>query len=73
MQTTPLITRQEAAEILRQSVRKIDMLIVSGDLPAVRIGRSVRIRKTSIDLFVESRESRTHFKIHRTKRKEAGK
>ena len=63
----PLLTRREAAESLRQSVRMIDMLIASGELPAVRIGRSVRIRPSSLDYFVEARESRVKVKINRLK------
>lgn len=60
-----LLTREEAAEALCQSVRSIDYLIAAGELPAVRIGRSVRVRPSSIDYFVEARESRVKIKINR--------
>ena len=53
-----LLTRQEAAESLSVSIRKLDMLIASGDLPAVRMGKAVRVRPTAIDYFIEARESR---------------
>lgn len=63
-----LLTRREAAECLRQSVRMVDMLIASGELPAVRIGRSVRIRPSAIEYFISARESRTKIKINRRAR-----
>lgn len=63
-----LLTRKEAAESLRQSVRMVDMLIASGELPAVRIGRSVRIRPSAIEYFISARESRVKVKINRRAR-----
>jgi excisionase family DNA binding protein len=53
-----LMTRSEAAEALAISPRKLDMLAASGDLPSVRIGRSVRFRPSALEFFVEARESR---------------
>ena len=53
-----LLTRQEAAESLSVSIRKLDMLIASGDLPAVRMGKAVRVRPSAIEYFIEARESR---------------
>lgn len=53
-----LLTRIEAAEALAISARKLDMLVASGDLQSVRIGRSVRFRPSALELFVEARESR---------------
>ena len=53
-----LMTRSEAAEALALSVRMIDELVKSGDLPTVRIGRSVRFRPCALEFFVEARESR---------------
>lgn len=63
--TTPLLTRQESAARLSQSVRTIDNLIASGDLPVVRIGRSIRIRPSAIDYFIEARESRVKMNVRR--------
>ena len=63
--TQPLLTRKEAAESLGQSTLKIDMLIASGELPAVRIGRSVRVRPSAIEHFIEARESRVKIKVKR--------
>jgi len=60
--TKLLLTRQEAADALCLSVRKIDLLVASGDLPAVRIGRSIRIRPSALDYLIEARESRTNLR-----------
>lgn len=44
-----LLLKEEAAEILRVSVRKIEYMIEEGDLKAVRVGeRSVRIPVSEI-------------------------
>lgn len=63
--TAPLLTRQEAAKSLCQSVRTVDKLIDTGELPAVRIGRSVRVRQSAIEYFIEAHESRVNLKIRR--------
>jgi excisionase family DNA binding protein len=65
--TAPLLTRIEAAEALNLSPRTIDGLLASGDLPAVRVGRSVRIRPSAIDYFIESRETRKNPQRAKTK------
>lgn len=52
-----LIAREEAAKQLGVSLRTLDALIASGDLPIVRFGRSVRIRPSALDYLVESRET----------------
>lgn len=65
--TSPLLTRQESAERLNQSVRTIDNLIATGELAVVRIGRSIRIRPSAIDYFIEARESRVKVKVNRFK------
>jgi len=54
---TPLLTRYEAAEALHQSLRAIDNIIADGSLKVVRIGRSVRIRRETLEEFVDARES----------------
>jgi excisionase family DNA binding protein len=53
-----LLERDEAAKKLRISLRTLESEISKGNLPVVRIGRSVRIRPTAIALYVEARESR---------------
>ena len=61
---TPLLKREEAAEVLSQSVRKLDLEIACGNLKVVRIGRSVRIRPEALDQYIEARETR----INRSKK-----
>ena len=40
------------------ALRTLDTLIASGDLPCVHIRRSVRLRPSALELFIESREMR---------------
>lgn len=53
-----LLGRADAAKLLGVSVRTVDTLISNGDLPAVRIGKAVRIRPSALDYLVEARETR---------------
>lgn len=46
--TDDLLTRAEAARYLRVSDRTVSRLIRTGKLPAARIGRAVRIRKSDL-------------------------
>lgn len=66
--TSTLLKRPEAAERLRQSIRQTDKLIACGALPSVRIGRSVLVRESAIEYFIEARESRVKIKINRKAR-----
>ena len=68
--STLLLTRPEAAARLATCIRKLDLLIASGDIAVVRIGKSVRIRPSALDYFIESRESRVN-NTHRTQRARA--
>ena len=52
-----LLTRKEAAARLGISLRHIDTQIAKGDLPCINIGRSVRLRPSTLELFVKSRET----------------
>ncbi len=47
-----LLTYGEVAEILGASKRTIWTLVQSGDLPAVRFGRSVRIDPRDLEAFI---------------------
>lgn len=49
---TTLLTRKEAAEELRLSVRQVDRLIKSGVIPTVILGTSVRIRRVDLEAAV---------------------
>ena len=52
-QKTRLMTANEVAITLRIGQSTVYQLIQRGDLPCVRIGRSVRIRPTDLDKFIE--------------------
>ncbi len=56
----PLLNREDAKVRLAVSLRTIDELISSGDLPVIRLGRSVRIRPSAIDYLIEARETRVN-------------
>jgi excisionase family DNA binding protein len=49
----PLLTQQQAAKRLAVGVRMIERLIASGQLPAVRVGRYVRIDPADLAAFLE--------------------
>lgn len=66
--TANLFTRQQSAKALQISLRSVDALLANGDLPAVRIGASVRIRPSAIEYFCEARETRNN-----PKRRAAGR
>jgi excisionase family DNA binding protein len=61
----PLLTRLDAAGILNVSLRTIDEKIASGDIPVIRIGRSVRIRPEALERFVDANETRINFRRRR--------
>ena len=60
MQSTPtdLLTRRDAAKQLRVSLRTVDSLIATGDIPVVRIGSAVRIRPAALERLVDARETK---------------
>ncbi len=43
-----LLVRDEVAAILRVSIRTVDRLIADGELPASRVGRSVRVNRSDV-------------------------
>ncbi|MEA3214495.1 MAG: hypothetical protein QOJ19_651 [Acidimicrobiia bacterium] len=49
------LTVAEVAEQLRVSTMTVYRLIKSGELPAVRIGRSYRLRPVDVDQFLARR------------------
>lgn len=48
------LTRAEAAEHARASLRTIDRWIKSGRVPVHRVGRSVRIDRAALDAVITS-------------------
>ena len=49
------LTVQEVADTLRVSTMTVYRLIKAGDLPAVRIGRSFRVRDVDVDDYLAKR------------------
>jgi excisionase family DNA binding protein len=49
------LTVQEVAELMRVSTMTVYRLIKSGDLPAVRVGRSFRVRDEDVDAYLGAR------------------
>lgn len=50
--TTSLLTRREAADRLRASVRSLDRLRSVGSIKTVRVRRAVRITAAEIEQFI---------------------
>jgi excisionase family DNA binding protein len=49
------LTVQEVAELLRVSSMTVYRLIKAGDLPAVRVGRSFRVRDVDVEAYLGAR------------------
>ena len=48
------LTVQEVADLMRVSSMTVYRLIKSGELPAVRVGRSFRVAKSDVDTYLAS-------------------
>ena len=48
------LTVAEVAEIMRVSKMTVYRLVHSGELPAVRVGRSFRVNETAVSEYLES-------------------
>ena len=56
--TAPLLNRKEAGIILGVSLRTVDELIATGNLPVVRFGKKcVKIRPSALDYLIEARNA----------------
>jgi excisionase family DNA binding protein len=53
-----LLTIEEAASYLRLSRAKVYSMAACGELPAVRLGRSVRVRRDRLDAWLEVQSTR---------------
>ncbi|MBI1314105.1 helix-turn-helix domain-containing protein [bacterium] len=53
----PLLTTQEAADVLRISLRTLWTLTQEGEIPSVRVGRSVRYDQTDLADWIASRKT----------------
>ena len=49
------LTVQEVADLMRVSSMTVYRLIKSNDLPAVRVGRSFRVRDVDVNTYLASR------------------
>jgi excisionase family DNA binding protein len=54
------LTVAEVAEMMRVSTMTVYRLVKSGELPAVRFGRSYRIPETAVAAAVQLPDARTH-------------
>jgi HK97 family phage prohead protease len=54
MTDSPVLTKGEAAGLLRVSVRSLERAIAAGALPAVRLAGGTRIRRVDLDAYVTS-------------------
>ena len=52
--TDQLLTAAEVADELRVSTMTVYRLIKGGELPAVRVGRNYRVRRSDLDQYLES-------------------
>lgn len=53
--TARFLTVQEVADLMRVSTMTVYRIIKSGELPAVRVGRSFRVRDVDVDGYLGSR------------------
>jgi excisionase family DNA binding protein len=57
--TARFLTVQEVADLMRVSTMTVYRIIKSGELPAVRVGRSFRVRDVDVDTYLASRYTQT--------------
>jgi len=63
-QTPPLLLKvEEAARLLGLGRSKVFQLLSTGELPRVHIGRSVRVRRTDLEQWVEERAAETRDEV----------
>jgi excisionase family DNA binding protein len=53
--TARFLTVQEVADLMRVSTMTVYRIIKSGELPAVRVGRSFRVRDEDVDTYLGQR------------------
>ena len=61
----PLLTRKEACEYLRISLRKLETLITVKTIGCVRIGKSVRLEQAELDRFISGSRIEPHIATDR--------
>ena len=53
-----LLNAQDVAAALKMGLSTVYMLVERGELPSIRIGRSVRIRPEDLEEFIDSKAQR---------------
>lgn len=66
---TPLLTLRQAAETLQVSIRSVRRLLDAGALPAVRVGRLVRIAPDDLAALIHTHKAPA--RVGRSARKRA--
>lgn len=57
MQDNPFLTTEEVIDYLHVNVRTVYRLVKAGHLPAVRVGRQWRFRKSEVEAWLRRREA----------------
>lgn len=50
--TDPLLTLEQTAQYLNVTVRMVRRIIADNRLPAVRVGRHVRVRRSALERYI---------------------
>jgi len=58
-----LFTRADVAKILKIAISHVD-LIPESELPRVHLGKSIRFRLSTIEEFIDLKETKNHTKIN---------
>jgi len=53
--TPEALSLQAVSAVLSCSLSTTKRLVAAGDLPAIRLGRSVRVRRTDLDAYLENK------------------
>jgi excisionase family DNA binding protein len=65
-----ILTPKELAHYLRLNLQTVYRMVARGDIPTIRIGRTVRFRKSVIEDWLEGK---TEFKPRGIKKKKRGR
>ena len=57
-ETASLLNRPQSAALLAVSLRTFDERVANGEIPCVKIGRSSRFRRVSLEAYIEACETR---------------
>ncbi|WP_188672073.1 helix-turn-helix domain-containing protein [Subtercola lobariae] len=58
------LTVAEVADMMRVSKMTVYRMVHSGDLPAIRFGRSFRVPETAVQAAIETPASQSHVEPH---------